>query len=279
MIMKKALVLALVLVIAISASLVYINKGSPETGEESAVSEGERQYDGWYKPKPGISWQWQLTEEVDTSYNADLYDIDLAETPQGVIDELHSRNIKVICYLSAGSWESHREDAKDFPEEAIGKTLEGWPDEKWLDISRYEKFADVMERRLDLAVQKRCDGIEPDNLDGYQNDNGFGLTYEDQLNYNKWIANEAHKRNLSVALKNGLEQVDDLVDHFDFAINEQCFYYDECDLLSPFIEHGKAVLGVEYKLELNDFCKEANRLNFSWLKMDPDLSGNRASCR
>ena len=234
--------------------------------------------ENWYKPKPGASWQWQLSEEINTSYDVDMYDIDLVETPQSVIDELHSKGEKVICYFSAGSWEEFRDDANDFPEEVLGETLEGWADEKWLDVSNYQKFSDIMEARLDLAVEKNCDGVEPDNMDGYSNDNGFDLSYEDQVVYSKWIADESHKRNLSVGLKNGLEQVEDVIDYFDFAVNEQCFEYEECEELLPFIEEEKAVFGVEYELETSEFCEEANEMLFSWLKMDYDLNGGRISC-
>ena len=239
---------------------------------------GEEEAGDWYKPRPGTSWQWQLSEEINTSYDVDLYDIDLEETPQSVIDELHSKGRKVICYFSAGSWEEFRDDANDFPEEVLGETLEGWEDEKWLDVSNYQKFSDTMEARLDLAVQKECDGVEPDNMDGYTNDNGFDLSYEDQVVYSKWIADEAHERNLSVGLKNGLEQVKDVIDYFDFEINEQCFQYGECEELLPFIEEEKAVFGVEYELETSEFCEEANESLFSWLKMDYDLDGGRISC-
>ena len=233
----------------------------------------------WYQPKPGVSWQWQLLGEINAQYEVDLYDLDLIETKQEIIDTLRSRGTKVICYFSAGSLENYRDDAGDFPADAVGKTLEGWPDEKWLDVSKYYKFANVIEKRLDLAVQKKCDGVEPDNVDGYQNDTGFNLTYADQLNYNKWLASEAHQRNLSIALKNDLEQVKDLVAYFDFSVNEQCFQYKECDLLLPFIRQNKAVLGVEYELDTGDFCEEANSLNFSWLKMKYELDGSRISCK
>lgn len=232
----------------------------------------------WYKPEPGISWQLQLQGVINTSHDVDVYDLDLFETTPEIIEKLHSRESKVICYFSAGSWEEFREDALSFPEEVIGKTLEGWPDEKWLDISHYEKFADIMRKRLDIAVQKKCDGVDPDNVDGFKNNNGFNLTYQDQLEYNQWLAEEAHKRSLSIALKNNLMQVNALVDYYDFAINEQCFYYKECHLLLPFIEQGKAILGVEYELEPVEFCEEANRLNFSWLKMSYELDGGRISC-
>lgn len=80
-----------------------------------------------------------------------------------------------------------------------------------------------MTSRMKLAVQKGCDAVDPDNMDGYTNDNGFKLTAAQQLKYNKFIADLAHKHNLAVGLKNDLNQIKDLVSSFDFAVNEQCF--------------------------------------------------------
>ncbi len=232
-----------------------------------------------YKPNAGISWQWQLTGDLNMNYDVDLYDIDLFETSEAEIDELHKAGRKVICYFNAGAYEPYRNDSSQFPEDVLGKIMEGWEDEKWLDVSNFEKFSEIMEVRLNLAKEKGCDGVEPDNIDAYQNDTGFDISYNDQLKYNKWIASEAHKRGLSIALKNDLEQVADLVNNFDFAVNEECFQYNECSLLVPFIVQDKAVLGVEYELETDDFCDKANALNFSWLKMDYDLDGGRISCK
>ena len=96
-----------------------------------------------------------------------------------------------------------------------------------------------MGARMDMAKQKGCDGVEPDNVDAYTSDNGgggFKLTYDDQIKYNTWLAQEAHARDLSVGLKNDLDQIEDLVTYFDWALNEQCWEYNECDALSPFIE-------------------------------------------
>ena len=39
-----------------------------------------------------------------------------------------------------------------------------------------------------------------------------------------------------------------LVPDFDFAIVEECIQYRECGKAVPFIDAGKAVLEVEYKL-------------------------------
>jgi hypothetical protein len=41
---------------------------------------------------------------------------------------------------------------------------------------------------------------------------------------------------LGIALKNDIDQVTELAINFDFAINEQCFQYDECTALNTFIQ-------------------------------------------
>ncbi|MBN2527593.1 MAG: endo alpha-1,4 polygalactosaminidase [Deltaproteobacteria bacterium] len=41
----------------------------------------------------------------------------------------------------------------------------------------------MVESRLDKAPDKACDGVEPDNMDGYVNDTGFDFTGTDQLDF------------------------------------------------------------------------------------------------
>jgi len=219
-----------------------------------------------WQPAPGTTWQLQLGGDVvNPSWDVEMYDVDLYTTPQEIVDQLKNDGRIFICYFSAGSWENYRDDAGDFPAEVLGNVLEGWPDEKWLDIRRIDLLSPIIEARLDYAVTRGCDGVDPDNVDGYTNNSGFPLTYDDQLAYNRWIASEAHARGLSVGLKNDLSQIVDLVDDFDWALNEQCFYYDECDLLLPFIDAGKAVFGVEYEGRRSDYCPKALARKFSTL--------------
>jgi hypothetical protein len=232
-----------------------------------------------WSPAPGTSWQWQLTGSIDTSIDVDMYDIDLFDAPQSVIDELRNDNRAVVCYFSAGSWEDWRSDADEFPKSVLGRKLGGWPGEKWLDIRQLDTLGPILEARLDLAVQKGCDGVEPDNVDGYTNNTGFPLAYQDQITFNTWLADQAHARDLSVGLKNDVAQVADLVTYFDWALNEQCFQYDECHLLLPFVDAGKAVFGVEYELGMVSFCYDANDMNLDWLKKDYDLNAYREACR
>lgn len=124
----------------------------------------------------------------------------------------------------------YRPDSGKFPDSVKGSPLDPpFADELWLDI-RSPVVRDLMKARLDLAVTRGCDGVEPDNVDGYSNDNGLKppLTAAEQLDFNKFIAAEAHARALSVGLKNDLDQLGELVSHFDWALNEECFTYDEC---------------------------------------------------
>ncbi|MFZ0544867.1 MAG: endo alpha-1,4 polygalactosaminidase [Candidatus Promineifilaceae bacterium] len=232
-----------------------------------------------WQPTPHTSWQWQLTGTIDTSYDVDMYDIDLFDVPQAVIDELHDDGSVVVCYFSAGSYENWRPDAGDFPTAVLGDPLDGWPGERWLDIRRIDLLGPIMTARMDLAMEKACDGVEPDNVDGYANDSGFPLTADDQLTYNRWLSGEAHQRGLSIGLKNDLDQITQLLPYFDWVLNEQCFQYDECELLLPFVAANKAVFGVEYEGDPDDVCPQANGYNFDWLFKDIDLGPERVACR
>lgn len=244
----------------------------------------------WYKPAVSATWQWQLQGTINTAYNVDVYDIDLFDAPQATIDSLHAAGKKVICYFSAGSYEDFRDDAAQFQASDLGNGLEGWPDEKWLD-TRSSNVRNIMKGRLDLAATKKCDGVEPDNMDAYETDNKAGfasdpLTAADQLDYNRFIANEAHARELAVGLKNDLPQIPDLVEYFDFAVNEQCHQYNECADLKPFTDAGKPVFNAEYPEEqaLSDsdrdaVCAAAKSANIRTLILPLDLDdSSRHSC-
>ena len=228
--------------------LVNCGSGSSSNSSDSSAPPADPPITtgNWYQPSVLITWQWQLQGAVNTSYNVDIYDIDLFDSSATLIQQLQQSGKKVICYFSAGSYEEWRSDADQFSADDLGNPLDGWAGERWLDI-RSDNIRTIMKNRLDLAVQKGCDGVEPDNMDGYSNNPGFAFTATDQLDFNRTIANEAHLRSLSIGLKNDLDQISELVDYYDFAVNEQCFGYQECSLLAPFINNGKAVLNTEYE--------------------------------
>lgn len=249
-------------------------EGGAAPGEDGGVV-GSR-----WQPRPGTSWQWQLQGTLDLTVDAEVFDIDLFDTSAATIARLQEQGRRVICYFSAGSYEPWRPDASRFPSEVLGAKMSGW-EEWWLDVRRIDLLAPIMRARLDLARDKGCDAVEPDNIDAYANASGFPLTAADQIAYNRFLAVEAHQRGLAIGLKNAVELVPNLVVDFDFAVNEECHRWRECHRLLPFVEAGKAVFGaeyVEYGATVGSICPLSNDLGLDVIIKRLDLGAYRLPC-
>jgi hypothetical protein len=248
-----------------------LQETSPVTSAATSVR-GRSVSKGRWMPKPGIrTWQFQLQGKVDLSVKAPVYEVDGFDVAASTVRALQNRGRKVICYISVGSWENYRPDKGQFPKSVLGKRYDGYPDERWLDIRRYRLFSKPLVNRMRMCARKGFDAVEADNVAGYQNPTGFPLTAADQLEFNRWIARQAHRFGLSIGLKNDPDQVRRLVRNFDFAVVEQCFQYDECGRYSPFIRAGKAVFSVEYETPKSSFCPRARDLRFTAIGKEYDL--------
>ncbi len=157
----------------LSAVLSTGTAAAPAT--DPAVTSGD-----WYRPAVDVNAQVQLQGTPNISYDVELYVLDLFDTDSAVIDALHADGRKMICYFSAGTFENWRDDAGRFTAADKGRRLGNWPGERWLDV-RSQNVRAIMADRLDLAVQRGCDGVDPDNVDGYSNRTGLPLTYQDQI--------------------------------------------------------------------------------------------------
>jgi len=239
-----------------------------------------------WQPGASATWNWQLSGTLNTSYPVDVYDIDLFDTSTATIQSLKNAGRRVVCYFSAGSAENWRDDYSKFPTEALGNALDGWAGEKWID-TRSTTVRTIMQARLDLAKSKGCDGVEPDNVDAYSNSSGFALTRATQLDYNRFLAQEAHKRNLAIGLKNDVDQLAELAGEFDFAVNEQCFQYKECSGYKAFTDLHKPVFNAEYAADYQNntagvrdaLCVSAKAANIRTLVLALNLDDSlRFSC-
>src|SRR2546430_717489 len=166
-----------------------------------------------------------------------------------------------------GTRDGARPDRHGSPHRALGRPPRrdgrkpnGWPGERWVDVRAPKLLGPVLSKRFDMCRDKGFDAVEPDIMDGYANDTGFPISAADQLAFNRYVARLAHDRGLSVALKNDVDQVGQLAADFDFSVDEECFQYQECDRLSPFVSAGKAVLHVEYASG-TAFCATTTRFN------------------
>ncbi|KAF2253222.1 carbohydrate-binding module family 1 protein [Trematosphaeria pertusa] len=182
--------------------------------------------------------------------DAPVWDVDLFDTDASSIKALQAAGKIVICYFSAGTVEDWRDDAKDFPAADVGKVLPEWPDEKWIRVGS-QKIRDIMAKRIKTAGDKGCDAIDPDNTDGYQNDNGLNLKDTDAISYVQWMQQEAAKYNMDIGLKNSIDIIDRVSTIVDFAVNEQCAQLGECDRYTTFLATNKPVFHIEYPAPLN----------------------------
>jgi hypothetical protein len=229
----------------------------------------------WYKPAKTTTWQWQIDggSIVNENLPVGLYDIDLQDAmpasvtatvtwpaagnyqatatwPRGVnagiIDRLHQKGVKVICYTDTGAFENYRPDAALFPgkwgsgnttrvdsnnatlpytgppqwanvdvigggsQAANGSTFAG---EYWLDqrASAWQYWEPVIISRLKLAKQVGCDGLEGDQNNAYGNDATFGVTQNDSLLLYQEMFRQHHAIGLGALAKNGLEVTSQLL--------------------------------------------------------------------
>jgi endo-alpha-1,4-polygalactosaminidase (GH114 family) len=231
-------------------------------------------------------------------YDIDLY-VDQNLTGEGTwvvntaaVDAIHARGRRAICYLSAGDVEVFRPDYQQFVDFdaacnhcLIGKPFSPrFPDEFWANLNNEQGQRDFMLARMEARVQQCAaagfDGIEFDVVDAWAQGTevtGWDISYATQLDYDQRLANLAHAYGRTVALKNDLGQLADLLPYFDYAINEQCFQYAECDNnptpgYPAWVAAGKAVFTVEYRIPPRRYCAAANAANYNSIRKASNFS-------
>lgn len=233
-----------------------------------------------WQPAPLSSWQLQL-ENPPTARSiqgdATVYDIDGFDTSAATVAALHSRGVRAVCYIDAGTWENWRPDAGKFPRAILGAG-DGWPGERWLDIRDLAVLEPLMAARLQMCKAKGFDAVDPDNVNAWDNQTGFPISASDQLRYDTWLSRAAHSLGLAIGLKNDYGQVAALAPSFDFAVDEQCFEYGECQLLRPFLRVHKPVFEVEYGLGTQAFCARADALGLNAMRKELALGPTRTVC-
>jgi hypothetical protein len=227
---------------------------------------------------PDAQWQYQLQGVIDRSNPARVFDIDGADTPAATVEALKRDGRYVVCYFSAGTYESFRSDSRRFPSAIRGRAVEGFGNERWLDIRRLDLVAPVLRARMRACARKGFDAVEPDNVDGYDNRTGFPLRRSDALRFTRWLARTAHGLGMAVGLKNSTGLVSSLAGRFDFAVVEQCLQYDECERYRPFARRGKPIYEVEYEGSPANLCPRARGLGLNTIVKDVDLTAASRPC-
>jgi len=147
--------------------------------------------------RPPLTWYWQLQGSVNNSHAVDAYDIDGFENSEAEVAALHEKGIHVICYVDVGPYEPFRPDAASFPLSIEGNPVEGFTEERWLDVRELATLEPIMTKRFQMCREKGFDAVEPDNMDAWENDTGFEITPIDESSDRGQLASTSAAKRLA----------------------------------------------------------------------------------
>jgi hypothetical protein len=225
--------------------------------------------------------------------NVEAYDFDEGNEPgvslgevEASVAAVHASGARAICYVETGGWESYRSDASAYSSAILGSTVSGYSNERYADIRQWSDdpgptgltLGKILTARFQLCQAEGFDAVETDLDDTYTESTGFPLTMANEVTFMTEMASVIHGLGMAWFLKNDingdnlLAEIEPLADG---TVNEQCWQYDECSALQPFVQAGKPVLNVEYANEAEaTTCPEALAFPTATLQTDVDLDGN-----
>ena len=229
-----------------------------------------------------------MSGTVNLSRAVEIYDLDYEETTKKQVTTLHEKGKHVICYVDVGGAENYRSDYSQFEKldkegiEIIGKGIEGWEEEAWINIRELKYVEPIMKARFETCASKGFDAVEIDEDEAQLNETGLKepITAAQQLTYNKWLGETIHSLGMAAFQKNDGPQTKEQVSLFDGVVVEQCnepgvgeWYV--CGNYVPYVEAGKPVLEAEYALKKSAFCSNDEKLGFMGARFNLALNGNR----
>jgi hypothetical protein len=191
-----------------------------------------------------MRWDWQIgaaplvMRDSSNGGAVDIYDVDGFNTSASMVSAIKTTwtaatlaRPRAICYLSLGSWEDFRGDAAQFPPGALGYSLNGFPNEHWLDVRQLGALQPLIDSRLSSQCSaKGFDAVEIDNIDGFDpaSTTGFQLTEQDSQAFLAYVFNKIHSLGMAGIWKNEPYVTAWGSTYADGAIVEQCYQYSEC---------------------------------------------------
>ena len=254
------------------------------------VAQPARAATTWWHPGPVSSWQYDLEWPVAVPTNVgpvQVYDLDYDGSGQdtqaqvaAVVAHAHAEGSHAICYVETGGWENYRPDAGKYPRSILGRSISGYPDERYVDIRRWPLLGPVLDARFRQCKAEGFDGVETDIDDSYTDSTGFPLTLQDEVTFDTEVAHSIHALGLAWFLKNGIDDdafITDMAPLAEGTVNEQCWQYSECSQLEPFVKAGKPVLNVEYEDPAPaSTCRRALAFPMATMHTDVNLDGRIA---
>ncbi|KAK3380596.1 glycoside hydrolase family 114 protein [Lasiosphaeria ovina] len=198
---------------------------------------------------PGVKWQIEIQHTIDVTKplvpkDALVWDIDLYHVQRHpeIISYLRSniKDVVILCYVNAGLAQTSDCDFETVWQSPAYKGLLGgtYPDQNyqgefWVDI-RNRTARDLIKERITLAQRLGCDGVDPDNIDAFeqkvngQDVTGWNLTAADYVPFVHELAAHAHSlttargHTLLIGQKNAPTILASISAALDFAVLEDC---------------------------------------------------------
>jgi hypothetical protein len=254
---------------------------------------------GAIEPASAPTFDWILGGRLPASPPVvDFLGLDAVDTPAAYVAAARRNGSEVWCYVSAGTLEDWRPDRKAFEDldrkerragrpPIIGRRYPDWPDERWLNFTRYAVFLPLMKARVDVCHAKRFTMIEFDNLDAHENRTGFRVDADDVIAYARALASYARGRGLVPIQKNVPELTGRLEAHFGAVLFEDCALYRFCGDARAYVDAGKPALAVEYpeawkdagrRFDLASVCATAARSGLAMIAKRLDLDAWTRRC-
>ena len=164
-----------------------------------------------------------------------------------------------------------------FPPEVLGEPLDGFPDERWLDVRRLDVLGPLLEARMDLCAReglRRRRGRQRRRLRQPHAASRSPPTTS-CASTASWPPRRTRAGSRS-ALKNDLDQVAALEPDFDWALNEQCFQYDECERAEAVRRRGQGGVRGRVRARARGVLRAGPGARATWRCSSASSSGHTA---
>jgi hypothetical protein len=231
---------------------------------------------GAWAPRPGMSWQIQLTGPLDPAADADVYDLDVFATARDTVLTLRAAGKRVVCHVDVGLADSARPDYARFPPAVLGAAASSTA--RHVDIRDWAALAPIIGARVDLCRAKGFEAVDADATSTYLARSGFPIGRGAQVAFDKHVIALVRGVPLAVAVRTPPALVDEIAPLTDFAVTRNCFARRVCTRFFDYIDQEKAVFDVETAGPATAFCGLARAYGFAAIRKDRALGAYTRAC-
>jgi hypothetical protein len=233
----------------------------------------------WYQPVAGLSWYRDLGDIPEVK-DVDLYFINLYSTRNSInVANMQSNGRTIVyCQIPAGVYNEETETTFStetlYPEIYVGEQKSQSSYDYWVNI-KADTVKDILSQKILYASEIGCDGVNFVDVNLETKDTGFNITLADQIEFNLFLASEAHTLGLSVSFQDVENQIAQISAESDILVSEECFVNGTCSEYESFGE-DKPVLDIEYSdsinsdIKISDLYLQSKAYNFSPIIFDRD---------